>query len=99
MKRKITLGPWFAPVFVLLAKMRFLRGTPFDVFGHMLLRRIERALVDDYVALSTGAVKTLDASPTTRWSRCSGCPPTSAATRTSRCAICVRTWTAAVKLR
>lgn len=60
MHRKITLGPWFALVFVLLAKMKFLRGTPLDIFGHMKIRRIERALIADYSALAVEATKALD---------------------------------------
>lgn len=48
MKRKISLGSWFRPVFRLLATMRFLRGTPFDVFGMTKLRAVERALIVEY---------------------------------------------------
>jgi indolepyruvate ferredoxin oxidoreductase len=53
MKRKITVGPWFKPAFTGLAKMKGLRGTAADPFGRTLMRRIERALVDDYVRLVT----------------------------------------------
>jgi indolepyruvate ferredoxin oxidoreductase len=31
-----------------LAKLKFLRGTPFDVFGHTDERRLERQLIADY---------------------------------------------------
>ncbi|OBI40504.1 indolepyruvate ferredoxin oxidoreductase family protein [Mycobacterium sp. E796] len=48
---KITLGPMWRPVLRGLAKGRALRGTPFDPFGHTRIRRIERALIDDYVDL------------------------------------------------
>ncbi|MCI0547781.1 MAG: indolepyruvate ferredoxin oxidoreductase family protein [Candidatus Rokubacteria bacterium] len=48
MKRKLRLGPWFAPVFKLLRGMKGLRGTPFDVFGYAEVRRIERALPGEY---------------------------------------------------
>ena len=32
----------------LLAKLRFLRGSPFDIFGYTEERRIERQLIADY---------------------------------------------------
>jgi indolepyruvate ferredoxin oxidoreductase len=51
MKRKISLGPWFRVVFRLLVLMRRLRGTRLDVFGHTTMRRVERALIDEYVAI------------------------------------------------
>jgi indolepyruvate ferredoxin oxidoreductase len=35
-------------VFRLLAKLRFLRGTAFDLFGYTKERRIERRLISDY---------------------------------------------------
>src|SRR5438270_738356 len=31
--RKMTFGPWMLPAFRVLAKFRFLRGTPLDIFG------------------------------------------------------------------
>jgi indolepyruvate ferredoxin oxidoreductase len=46
--RKITVGPWMMPVFKLLARLKFLRGTAFDPFGYTAERRIERKLVADY---------------------------------------------------
>src|SRR5262249_27230535 len=49
--RKITFGPWIFPPFVLLAKLKFLRGPVFDPFGYSLERRTERALVRDYEVL------------------------------------------------
>ena len=36
------------PVFRLLAKLRFLRGTPFDIFGYSADRKIERDLIAGY---------------------------------------------------
>ncbi len=38
----------FRPVLRALAKLKFLRGTPFDVFGYAKVRRIERELIDEY---------------------------------------------------
>jgi indolepyruvate ferredoxin oxidoreductase len=41
-------GPWMLTAFRLLARMRGLRGGPFDIFGRTQERREERALVDEY---------------------------------------------------
>jgi len=41
-------GQWILRVFPLLAKLKFLRGTAFDVFGYSRERRLERQLVIDY---------------------------------------------------
>ncbi len=30
----MTFGPWMLSAFALLAKFKFLRGTPFDPFGY-----------------------------------------------------------------
>jgi indolepyruvate ferredoxin oxidoreductase len=49
--RKISLGPWMLPVFRMLAKLKGLRGTPFDPFGRTLERRTERKLIADYEAM------------------------------------------------
>jgi indolepyruvate ferredoxin oxidoreductase len=49
--RKMTFGPWWLGGFKLLARLKFLRGTPFDPFGHTRERHIERQLVADYEAL------------------------------------------------
>ena len=49
--RKMSFGPWMLPAFRLLAKLKFLRGTPLDPFGRSLERRIERNLIADYEAL------------------------------------------------
>src|SRR5262245_24159282 len=46
--RKMTFGPWIFTAFRLLAKLRGLRGTPFDIFGYSEERKTERALVRDY---------------------------------------------------
>jgi indolepyruvate ferredoxin oxidoreductase len=49
--KKISFGPWMMSAFRLLAKFRFLRGTPFDPFGYSAERRVERALISDYGTL------------------------------------------------
>jgi indolepyruvate ferredoxin oxidoreductase len=46
--RKREFGQWGIPAFLLLAKLRFLRGTAFDVFGRTQERRAERALIAQY---------------------------------------------------
>jgi indolepyruvate ferredoxin oxidoreductase len=48
--RKTSFGPWMLPVFRLLSRLKFLRGTPFDLFGRSLERRTERKLIGDYEA-------------------------------------------------
>jgi len=48
--RKMRFGPWMLPLFRLLAKLKGLRGTPFDPFGRTLERRTERKLIADYEA-------------------------------------------------
>ena len=45
---KREFGPWVFTAFKLLAKMKGLRGSVFDPFGHTAERRMERALVDEY---------------------------------------------------
>ncbi len=49
MRSKIELGGWFRPILRLLRSMRRLRGTPFDVFGWAHVRRVERAMIPEYV--------------------------------------------------
>ena len=48
--KKRSFGPWLAPALSLLAKMKFLRGTPFDPFAGSAERKLERALLSDYAA-------------------------------------------------
>ena len=46
--KKREFGPWIVPVFRVLAKLRGLRGTAWDVFGYSAERRGERALITRY---------------------------------------------------
>ena len=48
---KLSFGPWIMPAFRLLAALKRLRGTLFDVFGYTKERRIERKLITDYEIL------------------------------------------------
>jgi indolepyruvate ferredoxin oxidoreductase len=45
---KRAFGAWMMPVFRTLAKFRFLRGTPLDVFGYSADRKLERDLIAGY---------------------------------------------------
>ena len=40
----------------LLARLKFLRGTAFDLFGYTEERRTERQLIDDYETVMTGVL-------------------------------------------
>jgi indolepyruvate ferredoxin oxidoreductase len=51
LRRKLRLGPWFAPVLRILRALRRLRGTPFDPFGYAAVRREERRLIPWYRGL------------------------------------------------
>jgi len=46
--RKRELGPWVLDAFSVLAKLKFLRATPLDVFGYGHDRRVERELISEY---------------------------------------------------
>ena len=46
--RKREFGAWLIPVFRLLAKMRKLRGSRFDLFGMTVERKMERALIGEF---------------------------------------------------
>lgn len=49
--RKRAFGPWLLPWLRLLARMKGLRGTPWDPFGRTRERRQERQLIEDYFGL------------------------------------------------
>ena len=51
MQKKIALGSWIRPFFKLLAAMKFLRGTPLDIFGKVAVRREEQRLPEEYKAM------------------------------------------------
>jgi indolepyruvate ferredoxin oxidoreductase len=55
MDRKLKLGAWFVPAFRLLRAGRRLRGTAFDPFGRAEVRRVERELPGEYLALVAAA--------------------------------------------
>ena len=46
--RKREFGPWILPVLRVLAALRRLRGTPFDLFGRTAERQMERELITGF---------------------------------------------------
>lgn len=46
--RKRAFGPWVERLLPVLARMKRLRGTPFDIFGYAVERKMERALIRQY---------------------------------------------------
>ena len=55
--RKMNFGPWMMRAFDVLARFKFLRGTPFDPFGYSVERKTERRLIADYRATVEELVK------------------------------------------
>jgi indolepyruvate ferredoxin oxidoreductase len=58
--RKREFGAWILPLFRILASLRRLRGTAFDVFGYTAERRMERALIAEFEQLLEERLPTLD---------------------------------------
>jgi indolepyruvate ferredoxin oxidoreductase len=54
-------GPWMMRAFGVLAKLRFLRGTPLDVFGYTAERKQERELIAEYSRTVGGLLGRLNA--------------------------------------
>ena len=61
--RKLRFGAWSAPVLATLSRMKGLRGTALDPFGHSAVRRTERAMVKEYVKLVPEASAMLATDP------------------------------------
>jgi indolepyruvate ferredoxin oxidoreductase len=59
LRKKLSLGRWFRPALWVLRAMRVLRGTPFDVFGHTKVRRVERELITEYLTVVDQLVTSL----------------------------------------
>ena len=57
---KMEFGPWLLPLFRLLKRLRFLRGTPFDPFGRTSERKMERDLISEYEQTVAELLQTLD---------------------------------------
>ncbi|MDQ6680559.1 MAG: indolepyruvate ferredoxin oxidoreductase family protein, partial [Pseudomonadota bacterium] len=58
---KQKFGPWMHSAFKVLARLKGLRGTAFDVFGRTAERKTERALIGDYRASIDEVLRTLNA--------------------------------------
>ncbi|MFN3375921.1 MAG: indolepyruvate ferredoxin oxidoreductase family protein [Burkholderiaceae bacterium] len=58
---KRAYGPWMRKAFGLLARLKGLRGTPFDPFGRTEERRTERALIVEYRACIEELLRSLTA--------------------------------------
>jgi indolepyruvate ferredoxin oxidoreductase len=59
--RKRAFGPWIQTPLRMLARLKWLRGTPFDLFGYAAARRAERDLITWYQALIEVMLTQLDA--------------------------------------
>src|ERR671911_872359 len=59
LNRKLKLGSWFVPAFRSLYRMRRLRGSRLDPFGHAEVRRVERELIDEYEGMVAEALTLL----------------------------------------
>lgn len=57
---KQRFGPWMMGAFRLLARLRGLRGTAFDIFGRTEERRTERKLIEDYERMIESLLASLD---------------------------------------
>ncbi|PPR16534.1 MAG: hypothetical protein CFH37_01279 [Alphaproteobacteria bacterium MarineAlpha9_Bin7] len=58
--KKMTFGPWLMTALKVLAGLKFLRGTPFDIFGYTAERRLERQLIEDYFETVEELIASLD---------------------------------------
>jgi indolepyruvate ferredoxin oxidoreductase len=61
LKKKLSFGTWFRPVFRLLRWGRRLRGTALDPFGRDSIRKLERELIVEYRELIERELSTLSA--------------------------------------
>jgi indolepyruvate ferredoxin oxidoreductase len=59
--KKREFGPWMLKALSVLKTFRFLRGTPFDIFGYNPERKIERALIGEYEELVDLVLKNANA--------------------------------------
>jgi len=59
--KKYEFGGWMLPALKLLARFKFLRGTPWDPFGRSAERKVERAMIAEYEALIREVLAGLDA--------------------------------------
>jgi indolepyruvate ferredoxin oxidoreductase len=57
--KKREFGAWMLTAFGILAKFKFLRATPLDIFGYHHDRRVERQLIKEYEADMALVLKTM----------------------------------------
>ncbi len=57
---KRRFGPWVRPVLRSVSTLKFLRGTPFDLFGYSEERRQERAAIETYKATILELLRSLN---------------------------------------
>lgn len=57
--RKSVYGSWMMLTFALLAKLKWLRGTPLDPFGYSAERRLERKLITEYELVMSEVLENL----------------------------------------
>ena len=74
LKRKLRFGPRWRPLLRLLRAGRKLRGTWLDPFGATAMRRLERALVDEYRAIVEAELDGLTPASYDRAIRLAGTP-------------------------
>ncbi len=72
--QKQEYGAWIWPLLHLVARMKWLRGTRFDLFGHTEERRMERELIVEYRKLVTSLLATLTAANLPRAVRIASLP-------------------------
>lgn len=60
--QKSEYGPWMMPAFKVMAKLKFLRGTAFDLFGKTEERRMERRLITEFEHTMETVLKDLTSS-------------------------------------
>ena len=66
---KRQFGPWMGRAFHMLARLKSLRGTPFDPFGYTAERREERALIAWYEDLVAGNLAGIDFATAEDWKK------------------------------
>ena len=60
--RKQEFGTWVLGMFKILSRLKFLRGTAFDIFGRTEERKMERQLIEDYRLLAEEVANSLNSS-------------------------------------
>ncbi|MDC3409199.1 indolepyruvate ferredoxin oxidoreductase family protein, partial [Burkholderiales bacterium] len=60
--RKQEFGSWVLGMFKILSRLKFLRGTAFDIFGRTEERKMERQLIEDYRLLAEEVANSLNSS-------------------------------------